>query len=144
MLVEGDRARLTQVIYTLLDNAIKYSPREDHVVICLFTKDSHAFVQIQDFGIGIDPKYHQQIFERFFQVPDPIAKTFPGMGIGLYLAHDIVLRHLGSITLESCPGEGSTFTVQLPLLSPAQIRVANQEERSEFQHELHTTNNSRP
>jgi PAS domain S-box-containing protein/excisionase family DNA binding protein len=142
MLVEGDRARLIQVIYTLLDNAIKYSPGADLVVIRLSTKDSHAVVQIQDFGIGIDPQYHQQIFERFFQVPDPVAKTFPGMGIGLYLALDIVRRHQGSITLESCPGEGSTFTLMLPLVSSERLLATEQKERSEFQHEYLTTDDS--
>ncbi len=135
MMVDGDHDRLTQVIYTVLDNAIKYSPRADRVEIRCFSKDDKAIVQVQDFGIGIAPEYHQQIFERFFQAPDQVAKTFPGMGIGLYLACDIIIRHLGSITVDSHPGEGSTFTVQLPLISPERLMALPQEERSEYQHE---------
>ncbi len=138
ILVEGDYTRLAQVIHTLLANAIKYSPKADRVEIRLYTRGNQAVVQVQDFGIGIASQYHQQIFERFFQVPDPVTKTFPGMGIGLYLARDIIIRHQGSISVESRLGEGATFTVRLPLVSPTR-----QEERSEFQHEHLTTGNSR-
>jgi signal transduction histidine kinase len=72
-------------------------------------------VSVQDFGIGIDEAYHQKIFERFYQVSDPEERTYPGLGIGLYLSKAILDRHAGSITVTSRKGAGSTFAVALPI-----------------------------
>jgi signal transduction histidine kinase len=70
---------------------------------------------VKDFGIGIEEIHHQKIFERFYQIADREEKTYPGLGIGLYLSHEIIKRHHGRIWVESKKGEGSTFSFTLPL-----------------------------
>jgi PAS domain S-box-containing protein len=118
--VMGDADRLEQVFINLLTNAIKYSPGAGNVRVRLFREGEpeHVIVSVQDFGIGIDKEHHERIFERFYQVTDPEEKTYPGLGIGLYISSEIVARHQGHIWLESCKGDGSTFFVALPVLSP--------------------------
>jgi signal transduction histidine kinase len=112
----GDKDRLGQVFINLLTNAVKYSPRADKVLVRLFREGNQALVSIQDFGIGIDEAYHQKIFERFYQVSDPEERTYPGLGIGLYISKEILDRHTGRITVKSRKGEGATFAVALPIL----------------------------
>ena len=115
--VFGDKERLGQVYINLLTNAIKYSPRADKVIVRLFRDGDpeHAIVSVQDFGIGIDKTHHEKIFERFYQVTDPEEKTYPGLGIGLYISSEIVARHRGRMWVESSKGKGTTFFVALPL-----------------------------
>jgi len=117
--VFGDKERLGQVYVNLLTNAIKYSPRADKVLVRLFRdRDAQqAIVSVQDFGIGIDKTHHEKIFERFYQVTDPEEKTYPGLGIGLYISSEIVARHHGRMWVESSKMKGSTFYVALPILS---------------------------
>jgi PAS domain S-box-containing protein len=114
--VLGDKDRLGQVFINLLTNAVKYSPQADKVLVRLFREHNQALVSIQDFGIGIDEAYHQKIFERFYQVSDPEERTYPGLGIGLYISKEILDRHAGAITVTSRKGEGATFSVTLPIL----------------------------
>jgi signal transduction histidine kinase len=117
--VVGDQERLRQVFINLLNNAIKYSPTADRVVVRLLRddEDGQALVSVQDFGIGIDQAHHEQIFERFYQVSDPEGKTYPGLGIGLHISREIVERHQGRLWVESSKGNGATFFVALPVLS---------------------------
>jgi PAS domain S-box-containing protein len=116
--VLGDKERLGQVFINLLTNAIKYSPRADKVIVHLSRDEEgqQTIVSVQDFGIGIDEIHHKKIFERFYQVTDPEEKTYPGLGIGLYISSEIVARHQGRIWVESSKGKGATFSVALPLL----------------------------
>jgi signal transduction histidine kinase len=114
MQVLGDKERLGQVAVNLLTNATKYSPHADRVVVRLFQDKEQAMVSVQDFGIGIDKAHHKSIFERFYQVTDPEEKTYPGLGIGLYISSEIVARHHGRIWVESSKGKGATFYVALP------------------------------
>jgi signal transduction histidine kinase len=72
-------------------------------------------VSIRDYGIGIPPEQQQKIFERFYRVSDVHDKTFPGLGMGLYICSEIVKRHGGRLWVESARGEGSTFFVALPI-----------------------------
>jgi PAS domain S-box-containing protein len=118
----GDKDRLGQVFINLLTNAVKYSPRADKVLVHLSRVGSQALVSVQDFGIGIDEVYHQRIFERFYQVSDPEERTYPGLGIGLYLSKEILERHAGSMTVTSRKGEGSTFAVALPILQEEGVK----------------------
>jgi signal transduction histidine kinase len=104
------------VFINLLTNAIKYSPQAGKVLVHLSRDEEHAIVRIQDFGIGIDAAHKQRIFERFYQVTDPEGKTYPGLGIGLYISKEIVERHHGWIEVNSRKGKGTTFSVILPLL----------------------------
>lgn len=117
--VFGDKDRLEQVLINLLTNAIKYSPQANNVVVYVARDEKCAIVRVQDFGIGIDEIYQQKIFERFYQVTDPEEKTYPGLGIGLYISKEIIERHNGRLEVHSRKGEGATFTIILPLLVDA-------------------------
>jgi signal transduction histidine kinase len=107
------------VFINLITNAVKYSPRAEKVIVRVSRDSEQAIISVQDFGIGIAEAHHQKIFESFYQVTDPEEKTFPGLGIGLHIAHEIVERHSGRIWVESTKGEGATFFVSLPLLKAA-------------------------
>jgi signal transduction histidine kinase len=116
--VLGDKERLGQVFVNLLTNAVKYSPHADTVIVRLLQEGDpgRAIVSVQDFGIGIDKTHHEKIFERFYQVTDPEERTYPGLGIGLYISSEIVARHHGQMSVESSRGKGATFFVALPRL----------------------------
>lgn len=112
----GDRDRIGQVLINLLNNAIKYSPGADQVIVRVETDGTDAVVSVQDFGMGIAHAHQKKIFERFYQVGAPEAKTYSGLGIGLYISSEIVRRHGGRIWVKSRKGEGSTFSFSLPLM----------------------------
>lgn len=111
----GDRDRIGQVLINLLNNAIKYSPQADTVLVHVSQDHNQAHVSIQDFGIGIAKEHQHKVFERFYQVTDAAGKTYPGLGLGLYISCQIVRRHGGQLWVESEKGEGATFHVTLPL-----------------------------
>lgn len=112
--ITGDRDRIGQVIHHLVSNAIKYSPGRKQVLIEISCSEQTATLHVQDFGIGIAEEHFSQLFERFYRVDEPLEQTFPGLGIGLYLAHKIIQRHQGHIWVESQRGQGSTFSFSLP------------------------------
>jgi PAS domain S-box-containing protein len=116
-LVSADPERLTQVLLNVLTNAIKYSPRAQEVIVRRWCENEQVIVSVQDFGIGIDQSHHERIFERFYQVEDAVEKTYPGLGIGLYISSEIMRQHQGHIWVESHKGEGSTFFMALPVLA---------------------------
>jgi len=120
--VYGDRDRLGQVLINLLNNAIKYSPDADIVQVRIRRHEERVEVAVQDFGPGIEEKYHERIFERFYQVTGPKESTYPGLGIGLYIVRAILEQHNGQIWLESQVGKGSTFYFSLPLAEEAPDR----------------------
>jgi signal transduction histidine kinase len=103
------------VLINLLTNAIKYSPEADTVIVRVSADEHNAIVSVQDFGIGIAETHQEKIFERFYQVNDGTEKTFPGLGIGLYISSQIVRGHHGRLWVESAKGAGATFYVSLPL-----------------------------
>ncbi len=113
-LINGDKDRIGQVLTNLLANAVKYSPDADHIEIKVSCQANTAIVKIQDFGIGIEPEDQVRIFERFYRVEGKSEQTFPGFGIGLFIANEIVQRHQGTISVESKKGNGSVFTIVLP------------------------------
>jgi two-component system phosphate regulon sensor histidine kinase PhoR len=113
--VFGDQDRLAQVLTNLLTNAIKYSPGADKVIVCVTIDGDNAVVSVQDFGIGIAREHQQRIFDRFYQAADPERRTFSGLGIGLYISHEIIKRHAGRIWVESKKGQGSVFRFSIPL-----------------------------
>ncbi|WP_207423929.1 ATP-binding protein [Desertivirga brevis] len=113
-IVYGDRNRLEQVIINLIDNAIKYSPHSRQIIIKQKVMQSNVVVSVQDFGIGISEEHLQNIFNRFYRV-DSSAMRFQGLGLGLFIAADILKRHQGNFWVESKQGEGSTFNFIIPL-----------------------------
>lgn len=112
--IEGDEGKLTQVFSNLFSNAIKYSPDANHIDVTLKQVDGKIEVTVKDYGIGIDKKYHDKVFTRFFRV-NTIAHLFSGLGIGLFLTRQLIRLHGGDITMDSTPGEGSEFIVTLPV-----------------------------
>lgn len=115
IMVYADRFRLYQVLTNLLTNAIKYSPDGGEIAIALKHVDGKVVVTIKDNGIGIPKAQQKKIFERLYQVTDPKEKTFPGLGMGLYISKEIMRRHKGHIWVESEKDKGSTFYFSLPL-----------------------------
>ncbi|NEU09194.1 HAMP domain-containing histidine kinase [Flavihumibacter sp. R14] len=114
ILYKGDQFRLEQVMVNLLTNAIKYSPEADKVLVTAVTEPGYLVVCVQDFGIGIAKKDIDQLFDRFFRVNE-IAMAYEGMGLGLYIASEIVKKHGGDFSIQSEPGKGSSFCFRLPL-----------------------------
>ncbi len=115
--VRGDKDRIGQVLTNLLTNAIKYSPQAETIIVRVASTDESVAVSVQDFGIGIEKEHLQAIFERFYRVTDPDEKTFPGLGIGLYISQEIIKRHGGTLLVESEKGHGSVFSFTLPYKS---------------------------
>ncbi len=121
----GDGERIGQVVTNLLTNAVKYSPQADRVIVRLAREGENAIISVQDFGIGIDDEQQQQIFEQFYRVSDPSEKTYPGLGLGLYIASEIVKRHRGTVVVRSAKNQGATFTVTLPLIQENRANSAS-------------------
>lgn len=111
--VYADRFRIYQVLTNLLTNAIKYSPDGGAIKIYLKREKGKAIISVQDNGIGIPKEQHKKIFERLYQVTDPKEKTYPGLGMGLYISREIIKRHQGRIWVESEKDKGATFFVVL-------------------------------
>lgn len=111
----GDELQILQVINNLISNAVKYSPGSDKVEIYISRVGNFVKISVKDYGIGINAHDKAKIFERFFRARD-IQKRFPGLGIGLYISHEIVVNHTGTLWVESEVGEGSTFSFTLPIM----------------------------
>jgi PAS domain S-box-containing protein len=116
----GDRFRTGEVISNLLSNAIKYSPDANRIIITSKVDDDMVTISIRDFGIGIDEKLQHKVFDRFYRISDPSISTFPGLGLGLYIAAGIVKKQGGQIWVKSKKGEGSEFSFSLPTKSKIQ------------------------
>lgn len=117
LLVEMDRERISQVILNLISNARKYSPKDAPITVRIQRQDQEAVISVADQGVGIPPEKLAHIFERFYRVPEVNVQTGSsvGIGLGLYIARKIIECHGGHITATSTPGQGSIFTIYLPL-----------------------------
>ncbi|HZS77096.1 MAG TPA: ATP-binding protein [Ktedonobacteraceae bacterium] len=116
--IVADRDRIGQVLTNLLTNAIKYSPSADIINVKTTVTGDAVITSVQDYGMGIPKEKQSHIFERFFRVEGDERSTYPGLGLGLYIAAEFVKRHHGSIWVESEEGKGSTFSFSLPLTPP--------------------------
>jgi signal transduction histidine kinase len=112
----GDRGRLFQLLDNLISNAIKFTAEGGRVEVRLAERDSRVRVEVSDTGIGIAPGEQARLFERFFRATTATEQHIPGTGLGLYIASAIVEAHGGGIEVESEPGRGTTFCVELPLV----------------------------
>ncbi|MES2005089.1 MAG: HAMP domain-containing sensor histidine kinase [Bacteroidota bacterium] len=113
--VNADRLHITSVIFNLLDNALKYSNGKPEIIIRLQHQTDTLVLQMADNGIGISSDFRNKIFDKFFRVPNGDHHNIKGYGLGLsYVAH-VIKRHNGTITVDSEPGKGSTFTIKLPV-----------------------------
>ena len=113
--VHGDELRLRELILNIVDNAVKYSYAQGRVEIDLRVEGQRARLSVRDYGIGIPPNTHKQIFDRFFRTDDARAHTKKGTGLGLAICAWIAESHHGHIEVQSEVGKGSTFTIVLPL-----------------------------
>lgn len=111
----GDRERIGQVITNFLTNAIKYSITSDKITILSSKDEDKISFYVKDYGIGIPKNRLKNVFERFYRVKGKTQETVPGMGLGLYIASEIIKRHKGRIWAESKKGEGSKFCFTLPI-----------------------------
>lgn len=112
--VEADELHLTNLIYNLVDNGIKYSPQAPQIVVGTKLQEGHLLLSVQDHGIGIAKADQKHVFDKFYRVSTGDVHNVKGFGIGLSYVAQVVHLHHGRITLESEPGKGSTFTVSLP------------------------------
>jgi heavy metal sensor kinase len=122
--VEGDRARIKQVVVNLLDNAIKYTPSGGSINLNVHASESKAIMEVADTGIGIPPSALPHLFERFFRVDKARSRDAGGAGLGLAIVKSICAAHGGRVEVESTEGQGSRFKVELPLARPGQ-RLGN-------------------
>jgi signal transduction histidine kinase len=114
VVIDGDRDRLAQVIGNLLSNAIKYSPAGGAVRVHVELEGDRAVLMVNDQGMGIDEADRERVFEKFFRSSEASARI-AGTGLGLAVAREIVETHGGEIRVQSEPGAGSTFWIELPL-----------------------------
>jgi signal transduction histidine kinase/CheY-like chemotaxis protein len=116
VVVNGDPARLEQVVDNLLQNAVKYTPAGAPILVVVEGTAHEAILRVQDRGIGIDPEMLPRIFKMFIQADRSLDRAQGGLGLGLALVRALVERHGGNVTAESAGlGHGSLFTVRLPL-----------------------------
>ena len=111
----ADDLHISNMLHNLIDNAIKYSDHEPHITITTRTEPGHVICEIADNGIGIAKEDQKHIFEKFYRVSTGDVHNVKGFGIGLNYVAQVVALHKGSISVSSEPGQGSTFTISLPL-----------------------------
>jgi heavy metal sensor kinase len=113
--VEGDRARIKQVLVNLVDNAIKYTPEGGSVSVAVKAADGQAVMSVVDNGVGVPEEAVPHLFERFYRVDRARSRHMGGAGLGLAIVKSIVTAHGGRVTVASAGRRGSCFRVQLPL-----------------------------
>lgn len=115
LIISGDALRLEQVLHNLIYNAVKYSGPATEIRVDVEQREQAVCVTVRDSGVGIPAAALPHVFERFFRAPNVDNLHISGTGIGLYVVKELVGMHGGSVTVASVEGEGSTFTVALPL-----------------------------
>ncbi len=116
--VAGDPNRLQQVVWNLLANAVKFTPRHGKIEVLVARVESHLEIRVADSGIGIHPDFLPLVFERFRQADSSIARVHGGLGLGLAIVRQLVELHGGTVQAESAgEGQGASFVVRLPLTS---------------------------
>ena len=113
--VLGHGSQLYRLVANVMANAIQYTPPGGSVWVSLATHDRTAIITVKDTGVGISPSEHRRIFERFYRVDGDRSRKTGGSGLGLAIAQAIAQNHQGQITVQSHQGQGSQFTITLPL-----------------------------
>ena len=111
---KGDKVHITNVLYNLIDNALKYGGERPRVLVRLESFADKLVMSVKDSGIGIPKEYQDKIFDRFFRVPDGDLHNTKGHGLGLNYANNVIEAHGGSLYFESQKGKGSKFTIEIP------------------------------
>jgi PAS domain S-box-containing protein len=126
LIVRGDTERLQQIVWNLVSNAVKFTPRGGRVQVTLARDDASARVTVRDAGEGISPDFLPHVFERFRQADASSTRRHAGLGLGLAIVRALVDRHGGTVGAESPGvGRGATFTVELPLFARPRADVAD-------------------
>ncbi len=112
--IKANPTEIMNVIFNLLDNAIKYTPVEPRILVKTWNSKNGIFLRIRDNGIGIRPEHQKDVFKNLFRVPTGNIHEVRGFGLGLYYVKKIIDHHHGNIELDSQPGKGSTFDVFFP------------------------------
>lgn len=113
--VQADGSLLDQALYNLVENAIKYTPAGGRVRLTTHSTPTHVTFEVADTGAGIAPDHAAQLFEKFYRSPQRETRAEFGTGLGLAIVHSIAGRHAGRVWVESEPGQGSRFYLQIPL-----------------------------
>jgi len=116
----ADRQAILSLFTNLIDNGIKYTPSGGHVKVTIERNGMYAKVAVTDDGIGMTPEEKDRAFDEFFRAKNEQTAQVPGTGLGLTIVKRLLDLHQGRITVDSAPGQGSTFTVRLPLVRPAE------------------------
>lgn len=116
--VKGDLIHITNVIYNLLDNAIKYSEEEPHIEVTTHNEDNKLVLRVRDNGVGISRHHQRQIFDKFYRIPTGNLHSVRGYGLGLFYVKTIMKAHRATIHVESQPGKGSTFILKFKTVKP--------------------------
>lgn len=114
-MIVADELHITNLIYNLIDNGIKYSNEAPDITVSTCIADKYLEVRVSDHGIGISKEDQKHVFEKFYRVSTGDVHNVKGFGIGLNYVAQVVKLHHGHISLESEPGQGSTFIIKLPL-----------------------------
>ena len=116
--IQGDRARIEQVLINMVSNAIKYTPDGGRIRMTAGAEGSEVWCTVRDNGIGIPAADLEHVFDRFYRVDKARSRESGGTGLGLSIAREIVVRHGGDITIQSRQGRGTTITLRLPVGGP--------------------------
>jgi two-component system sensor histidine kinase/response regulator len=111
-----DADRMARVIDNLISNAIKYTPEGGLVDLAVQVNTDNVIIQVSDTGLGIPEEDIPHLFKTFYRVSDPQHRAIGGTGLGLSIVKAVVEQHGGQVSVESAPGKGSTFSIQLPLM----------------------------
>ncbi|MGD2077520.1 MAG: GAF domain-containing protein [Chloroflexota bacterium] len=122
--IEGDHDRITQILINLLDNAYHYTPAGGTIIVSARLVDGRVALSVRDSGIGISQENLNKIFDRFYRSEDAVVQQIPGTGLGLAIVQSLVEMHGGEIEVTSTVGEGSRFTVYLPVAAGEPVSVS--------------------
>ena len=113
-IIKADKVHLTNIIYNLLDNAVKYTSGTPVIEVITRNENEFVLLSVRDNGIGIPEEYQEKIFEKFFRIPTGNIHDVKGFGLGLHYLNMVVNTHKWKLELQSEEGKGSTFTIMMP------------------------------